>query len=238
MNWKWRRRLSQPADEHLIELSEFFVIVLIGVAFEATIEPIGEALRSGELVRSLPLLLVFVMTAFRFLVGNYRHLNNPKISSGPRYVLLFDMFWIGFESLVMIFLGSFTSIAHNDKALASGNRYNYLTLLIALAVIDLVWIGLRWLLLRKARATLQWDWIIIDAALVAFGIGAWWGGYAANMLSDGFLWTFFALNLVIFGFDVLGILDPSPVEEATETSPSAKHGSAESQGKQGAPAAG
>lgn len=216
LKFTFGERLRQAPDPHLIHLSEFFVIVLIGVSFEATIEPIGEAMRKGQLHAATVLLLgTFVMTTFRFLVGNYRHLNNEKIRKGPRFVLLFDMFWIGVESLVMIFLGGFTSAARNHEALEAGHRFNYLTLLIALALIDLVWILARQVLFRVTKVDpalrgFQWDWCLLNVALIAPGAVVLCGAYEAFILSGRFLAAVFAVNLCVFVIDVFGFFDFSP----------------------------
>ena len=213
----WMARLERVTDENLIHLSEFMVIVLIGVAYEATIEPIGESLRTGkDTGGTLILLGAFVMTTFRFLVGNYRHLNHEATKKSPRYILLYDMFWIGLESIAMIYLGSFMSIDRNQKALESaGNPFNYLSLLLMISGIDVLWLLSRTALIRRMRGieverAFHWDWLGINAAMVIIGLVALCC-YRRALLDTWFLSLMLLVNFVFFLVDVSGFFDRSPL---------------------------
>jgi hypothetical protein len=219
----WTRRLRRPPDDHLIHLSEFFVIVLIGVAYEATIEAVGKVLREhGDTWGTGLLLATFVLTTFRFLVGNYRHLNRQAMRSSPRFVLLYDMFFIGIESMAMIFLGTFVSVEHNELALRNGSDFNYLTLLIVLSGLDMTWLVSRLLLAlfhddkgnRIGSRTIGFpvNWAVINALVIIGGCLLWWGTDHAALTGKGFLAGVLVVNLAIFFFDVLGILDTTPEE--------------------------
>src|SRR5215470_10475476 len=110
-------KLEEAPDPHLLALSEFFVIVLVGVAFEATIEPVHRAFKIGcDRIEAVLLLFTFMTIAFRFLIGNFRHLRSNFWGELPAALLLYDMFWIGLESVVMIYLGSATSIEENPRS--------------------------------------------------------------------------------------------------------------------------
>lgn len=229
--WWKRVRLLDPAlrhppDENSIHLSEFFVIVLIGVAYEAAVEPVAEALRHrNHLFGTLLLLFIFVTVTFRFLVGNFHHLNSPHWNVTPRYVLLYDMCWIGVESVAMIFLGAFTSIESNETAHAH-DSVDYAILLMVLFGLDMIWIFTQWCLDRMSRT---------------FGIGQWqrahgipWHWFAINfvpifillalkclkqdVLSERVLFALAVINLGTFVFDVLG---PPPAAARRDPRPEA-----------------
>ena len=217
MNSSWQDRLSREPDEHLIHLSEFFVLVLIGVAYEATIEPVGELLRGREDKWPSALLLgTFVLTTFRFLVGNYRHLNKPETRATPRIVLLFDMFWIGLESLVMVFLGTFTSVKNNREALEHGYAFNYLGALVALSVIDMIWIWSRLSLaaLPKVQPRMlgfPWNWHLLNLIAIALGGWALHAQDRDGIVNTSFIAMVFIGSAILFVVDVLDILEePEP----------------------------
>lgn len=216
--------LSKKPGEDLIKLSEFFVIVLVGVSFEATIEPIGKAIREGERVLgNLLLLLTFITVTFRFLVGNFRHLRSDAWKEQPRSLLLYDMWWIGLESVTMIFLGTLTSVENN---LYAHRHYSvdYIWLQVALYVLDAIWISSHKPLGRclpnwkriEGRLPFLWLWINLVLIVVLILLEL----VSSDVLSNGTLGLVAGLSVVALVVDVLEVHFRQPSSEIISPDPS------------------
>lgn len=220
--FKMDPRLGEAPDPHLLALSEFFVIVLVGVAFEATIEPVHQAFKSGSgRIEAVLLLFTFMTIAFRFLIGNFRHLRSNSSERMPAALLLYDMFWIGLESVVMIYLGSATSIEENPRSHGIGS-VDYIFLQSLLFLLDVLWILSQvvcGLLLREWKRKpddVQWRWLIINLIVVVILVLL--KLFVEDVFSICTLGLVAGVSFIVFLVDVFGITIRGS-EDAQESAP-------------------
>ena len=125
-------------------LSSFFVTLLIGLAYQQTIEPVRESVRAfGIRLDTLLLMAIFFMTSMRFFVGNQLYLLNESLAAVPGLVWLYDLMVIIVQSVVLIFLGGVSSAEINHEV-----RVGFMQLLVTLYSIDVAWIISQWVLGR------------------------------------------------------------------------------------------
>lgn len=202
-------KLGEAPDPHLLALSEFFVIVLVGVAFEATIDPVHHAFKIGSgRIEAVLLLFTFMTIAFRFLIGNFRHLRSNSSEKLPAGLLLYDMFWIGLESVVMIYLGSATSIEENPISQGIGS-VDYIFLQSLLFLLDVIWILSQvvcGLVIRKWKRKpddIQWRWLIINLMVVVILVLL--KVFVEDVFSICTLSLVAGISFIVFLVDVFGI---------------------------------
>lgn len=142
------------------------MVVLIGVAYQEMISPIRDSVRaSGFTLGTVVLFSVFFLTSMRFFMGNQLHLMSPNLVKMKGMVWFYDLIIIVLQTTVMIFLGGVSSVEVSRHA-----KVGFVGLLIALYIIDIVWVLSQWFLgvLMKSwrRHSIPWSWCILNSCLV------------------------------------------------------------------------
>jgi len=141
------KKLKKTAQRRS-NLSSFFVTLLIGIAFGAMIDSVGNTVRnSGISVEMMLLPLTFFFISIRFFIGNQLHLQSPQMGQVRGLVWLYDLVIIIIQSAVLILLGGIVTIEANRST-----TIGFRELLVALYTIDIIWIRSQPLLGKLIRS--------------------------------------------------------------------------------------
>jgi hypothetical protein len=182
-------------------LSSFFVTLLIALAYQEMIVPVGESVRtSGMTLETFLLMTIFFVTTMRFFVGNQLHLLSESLVKMPGLVWFYDLMVIIIQSVVLTFLGGVSSVEVNRQT-----SVDFIQLLIILYVIDVAWIISQWILgkiLPKwRRAFIPWAWAILNSILVICMVAL--GFFVDDKYSTFGIIILFVLNFIGFIVDVV-----------------------------------
>jgi len=182
-------------------LSSFFVTLLIALAYQEMIVPVGESVRtSGMTLGTFLLMTIFFVTTMRFFVGNQLHLLSESLVKMPGLVWFYDLMVIIIQSVVLTFLGGVSSVEINRQT-----SVDFIQLLIILYVIDVAWIISQWILgkiLPKwRRAFIPWAWAILNSILVICMVAL--GFFVDDKYSTFGIIILFVLNFIGFIVDVV-----------------------------------
>jgi len=182
-------------------LSSFFVTLLIALAYQEMIVPVGESVRtSGMTLGTFLLMTIFFVTTMRFFVGNQLHLLSESLVKMPGLVWFYDLMVIIIQSVVLTFLGGVSSVEVNRQT-----SVDFIQLLIILYVIDVAWIISQWILgkiLPKwRRAFIPWAWAILNSILVICMVAL--GFFVDDKYSTFGIIILFVLNFIGFIVDVV-----------------------------------
>lgn len=182
-------------------LSSFFVTLLIALAYQEMIVPVGESVRtSGMTLGTFLLMTIFFVTTMRFFVGNQLHLLSESLVKMPGLVWFYDLMVIIIQSVVLTFLGGVSSVEVNRQT-----SVDFIQLLIILYVIDVAWIISQWILgkiLPKwRRAFIPWAWAILNSILVICIVAL--GFFVDDKYSTFSIIILFVLNFIGFIVDVV-----------------------------------
>lgn len=182
-------------------LSSFFVTLLIALAYQEMIVPVGESVRtSGMTLETFLLMTIFFVTTMRFFVGNQLHLLSESLVKMPGLVWFYDLMVIIIQSVVLTFLGGVSSVEVNRQT-----SMDFIQLLIILYVIDVAWIISQWILgkiLPKwRRAFIPWAWAILNSILVICIVAL--GFFVDDKYSTFSIIILFVLNFIGFIVDVV-----------------------------------
>jgi len=182
-------------------LSSFFVTLLIALAYQEMIVPVGESVRtSGMTLGTFLLMTIFFVTTMRFFVGNQLHLLSESLVKMPGLVWFYDLMVIIIQSVVLTFLGGVSSVEVNSQT-----SVDFIQLLIILYVIDVAWIISQWILgkiLPKwRRAFIPWAWAILNSILVICMVAL--GFFVDDKYSTFGIIILFVLNFIGFIVDVV-----------------------------------
>jgi len=182
-------------------LSSFFVTLLIALAYQEMIVPVGESVRtSGMTLETFLLMTIFFVTTMRFFVGNQLHLLSESLVKMPGLVWFYDLMVIIIQSVVLTFLGGVSSVEVNRQT-----SMDFIQLLIILYVIDVAWIISQWILgkiLPKwRRAFIPWAWAILNSILVICIVAL--GFFVDDKYSTFGIIILFVLNFIGFIVDVV-----------------------------------
>ncbi len=149
-------------------LSQLFVVLLIGLAYQEMIEPVRNTIRSqGVTFSLLALSATFFLTSLRFFIGAQLHLVDKSITRPRTPIWIIDFMVIIFEMILFIFLGGLTSMEANQNA-----HFNFLQILMAIYAIDILWVLnqylLGWIVPSLAREQIPWQWAVINLAALLF----------------------------------------------------------------------
>lgn len=178
------------------EQRTFIVSILIaamtGIAFQEMVGGVGEDFRNGFLdFETVLLATVFCLTAIRFFVGAALHLTSGDLLRATGFVWMYDLLFILFETILMIFLGGSSSLRRSNGGF---------TLILALLLAtDMLWVASQWAIGRVdgrfARQQIPWEWFRINAAaLIAIVVtqiigmshgmyGGFWGVVALAVIN-------------------------------------------------------
>lgn len=183
-------------------ISAFFVTALISLAFQEMVPPVRESVRdSGLSFSGLALPIIFFLTAMRFFIGNYLHLQNEKMIMVIGYVWIYDLIFITLQSIILIFIAGLTSVKSSNEAYVS-----FSTLLIILYIVDILWI-LSQFLFRGSwkRDPVPWPWAALNSGIIVAMLLVRWifgSAYTGTTLSFivainglGFLLDLFLMDL-------------------------------------------
>lgn len=183
-------------------ISSIFIAVLIGIGFQETVSPVRESFRaSGFTLGTAALLTIFFLTSLRFFIGNQLHLMNERLTTLPGWIWFYDFAVVVLQCGILIFIAGNTSVKENELA-----RLDFITLLILLYVIDILWIGSQWLTGRIRqewkRPMVPWAWCILNMGLIAsLTIIRYFSG--DSQYSDIAMVLFLLANVVAFVVDVI-----------------------------------
>jgi len=182
-------------------MSSFFVTLLIGLAYEQMASPVRESISvSGITFGTFALVATFFVVSIRFFVGNQLHLLSESLTKIPGLAWLYDLIVIILQSTLLVFIGGDTTIKQNQ-----GASIGFAGLLIALYVIDVLWIVSQWALGKLIpgwkRAFIPWVWGILNTALVVCVV------FLSIIIKDiysttGLAWLL-VLNFLAFVVDVI-----------------------------------
>lgn len=192
-------QMSQAEKRNL--LSSFFVVVLIGLAYQEMIPPVRDSVRSlGVTFQTLALFSIFFMTSVRFFIGNQLHLTSDSLIKMPGFIWLYDLIVIISQCVLFIFMAGVTTLVQNQNA-----RIGFFAILASIYMIDVVWIISQWLLgkINKnwRRGFIPWAWAILNTVLI---IAILVSDYSIHDLYSNIgLIVMLLVNLTGFIFDVL-----------------------------------
>lgn len=190
---------TQRAEKRNL-LSSFFVTVLIGLAYQEMVTPVRESVRASGITAGTSILMViFVLVSIRFFIGNQLHLLDEQLIGLPGFVWFYDLMWVIAQCIALIFLGGVCSVEVNQKI-----HIGFIELLVALYVIDVVWIESQWLLGALmpswSRPSIPWEWAVVNAALVLAMVLM--QRFAADAYATRSLLALLAFNAVAFAIDL------------------------------------
>jgi len=196
---------------HLI--SQVLVAGLIAVAFAEPVSVVHTALqKNGVSIYSLALFIVYFLTALRFFVGDILHLDEDERTEddrrGAEVKWFYDLSFIVFECVILIFLGNLTSIEQS-----AASRVDYFDLLGLLLAVDVFWIlsmgALRSQSKRRpasrfwrlwCRREIPYGWAGLNAGLL---VVVWaLRFHSAHDITAGHLWVLVGVNVIVFIIDV------------------------------------
>ena len=154
---------------------------MTGIAFQEMVIGVGDDFRSGHLDPETVLLAsIFSLTAIRFFVGAALHLTSGDLLDATGFIWMYDLLFILFETLLLIFLGGSSSVRRSSGGF---------TLVLALLLVtDMLWVTSQWAIgrvdRRFRRAGIPWEWFWINAGVVlgmvviqAFSLAGLYGGF-------------------------------------------------------------
>jgi hypothetical protein len=182
-------------------LSSFFITVLIGLAYQEMITPVRDSIRhSGITLGTSLLMAVFFLTSIRFFIGNQLYLVDKSLIDMPGLVWFYDLMFIIIQSVLLIFLGGVSSVEANRDT-----KIGFLELLIALYIIDVVWIISQWLigkiLQSWRRKEIPSPWAYLNAGSVFFMLVL--NSLVMDLYTIGGLLFLFVINLGAFVIDII-----------------------------------
>lgn len=147
-------------------ISSIFITMLIGLAYNEMFAPVRQSVRSSGLtLGTFVLVSVFFFTSMRFFIGNQLHLLSDALVRMRGDVWFYDFLVITIETSLLAFLGGVSSV-EVSRAL----RVGFVELLIALYVVDVVWVISQWIIGRLfpswRREFIPWAWALLNSALV------------------------------------------------------------------------
>jgi hypothetical protein len=147
-------------------IAQLVVAMLLAAAFEEMIPPVRESIEKNGLDwRTFALLTIFTTTAVRFGIGNVLHLGSDTFAHLPGVIWFVDFFVVLLEGLLLILLGSLTSVG-----VSTSSSVGFFDLLRLLCAIDLVWIVYIWLLGAMApachREFTPWLWALLNGTVL------------------------------------------------------------------------
>jgi biotin transporter BioY len=181
-------------------LSQLFVVLLIGLAYQEMIRPVRDWVRAyGVTYSVLVLTAAFFLTSLRFFIGAQLHLVDESITRPRSPIWIMDFMVIAFEMILFIFLGGLTSVNANANA-----HYDFLEILILILAVDILWVVAQFVLgllsSKMSRADIPWKWATINlASLLLLGVIYLLGLSPFSTLG---LSIIFAVSALAFIFDV------------------------------------
>lgn len=147
-------------------ISSIFIAMLIGLAYAETFPPVRESVRTyGLTLGTIILFFVFFLTSMRFFIGNQLHLLSETCVQMRGDMWLYDFLVITFQTLILCFLGSLSSVNINYQV-----QIDFVDLLIFLYAVDIAWIisqkVLGILFHSWKREFIPWAWAILNVLLV------------------------------------------------------------------------
>jgi hypothetical protein len=151
-----------PREQRTFIVS-ILVAAMTGIAFQEMVVGVGDDFRRGLLdIETVLLAGVFCLTAIRFFVGAALHLTTGDLLDATGFVWMYDLLFILFETLLLIFLGGSSSIVRSNGG--------FTLILVLLLVTDMLWVASQWAIGRVdgrfRRRRIPWEWFWINAATV------------------------------------------------------------------------
>jgi hypothetical protein len=157
---------SQRAIDRRNLLSQLFVVLLVGLAYQEMVAPVSDTLHTrGWEWGTFALVVTFLLTSLRFFFGAQLHLVDENLLKLDGRIWFTDFTIISLEMLVLIFLGGVASVDATQTAAIGFYEY-----LMALLVIDIAWVvAFQWLpgkLFASWRRTVMWKWAVLNGSLL------------------------------------------------------------------------
>jgi hypothetical protein len=191
---------KQQAEKRTL-LSSFFITLLIGMGYQEMILVVKESVTTNGIDLGTYLLTaIFFLISMRFFIGNQLHLLSDSFVRLHGLVWLYDLIVIIIQCIALVLLGGFSSVKINRKV-----SIGFLEFMVALYVIDIVWIFSQWILgkffLNWKREFVPWAWAILNTSLVIFIIIL--NTFIDDLYSaKGLIWLC-TINLIGFIVDVV-----------------------------------
>lgn len=155
----------QRAMGHRNLLSELFIVLLVGLAYQEMVAPVRESFRTDGLTwETIALVLIFILTTLRFFFGGLLHLVHEDLLKMDGRVWFTDFAVIALEMLILIFLGGVTSLDATVHA-----RIGFIDYLIFLLAIDILWVVvIQWLcgkMFTAWKRPVLWKWAQLNLTL-------------------------------------------------------------------------
>ena len=146
-------------------VSSVFIAMLIGLAYQEMITTVRQAVHaSGITWGTVILFSVFFLTSIRFFIGNQLHLLSDALVRMRGDLWFFDFMVITFQTSLLAFLGGASCVDVCRVA-----RVGFVDILLALYVVDVIWILLQWVLGKLfagwRREFIPWAWAILNTLL-------------------------------------------------------------------------
>lgn len=165
---------SEKRSKRREVLPSFFVVILIGIAYQEMVTVVRDSVRSqGFTFGTTVLFLIFFLTAMRFFVGNELHLQSEEMQMIGGFVWFFDLMFIIFQTTIIIFLGGLASLESS-----AASPVGFFWLLIILYGVDVFWVVLQALFSRLSiywrRKSVPWSWGFLNTALIVSMLATYW----------------------------------------------------------------
>jgi hypothetical protein len=155
--------VNSSADKRIL-IASIFVVILLGIAFDQMFSVMIPLLKNHTLqFGDITLCLIFLITTFRFFIGNQLHLLNEEVVMLRGVLWMYDLLMITLQTLMLVVLGSM-SVLHSNEV-----RPDFFSYICVLYGIDIFWILSIWLIgvlvPHMRRATIPWPWLILNLVL-------------------------------------------------------------------------
>lgn len=178
----------------------FFMVVLIGIAYQEMVSASRESFRArGLTLGTVGLSLIFFLTAMRFFVGDYLHLQSGPMLSARGPVWFYDLMVIIAQATLLMYLGGLVSVEASKNS-----PVGFFWMLIILYASDVVWIISQALLGRLfhgwRRTFIPWPWCVLNSLLIGIMLLA---NASCSIYSAEGIWIMGLVNGLGFVMDMV-----------------------------------